>query len=288
MKNILVLAGGNDSDNAVFTAALGAARLLGAHLEFFHVQVDPNEAVLWQPHAEFARGSAMRDMMQRLETACIMRTAVARDDFFNFCELHGISIIDEPRCDGRVTASWREEIGEADRILMFCARHYDLVVLGRPTGPNGLPPDLLERLLLGCGRPVLIASPQVTGPLLGTVMICWKETAEAARAVGTAMPLLVKAERVVLAGVEENDLSLADGLTDLAHQLAWHGVKTKIEFVPGTAGATGETLMAIARSYDANLVVMGAYGHSRAREIVFGGFTRTVLESAEVPVLMMH
>ena len=288
MKNILVLAGGGASDHAVFAAALGAAQPLGAHLEFFHVQVDPGEAVLWQPHAEFARGSAMREMMQRLATACVMRTAVARDDFSRFCERHGISTIDEPRCDGRVTASWREEIGEADRRLMFCTRHYDLVVLGRPTVPNGLPPDLLERLLLGCGRPLLIASPQVSDPLLGTVMICWKETAEAARAVGAAMPLLVKAEHVVLAGVEENDPSLADGLTDLARQLAWHGIKAKIEFVSQAVGSAGQTLMATVRSYDANLVVMGGYGHSRAREIVFGGFTRSVLESAEIPVLMMH
>ena len=67
MKNILVLAGGGGSDHTVFAAALAVAQPRGAHLEFFHVQVDPGEAVLWQPHAEFARGSAMREMMQRLE-----------------------------------------------------------------------------------------------------------------------------------------------------------------------------------------------------------------------------
>ena len=81
MKDILVSAGGGSSDHAVFAAALGIAQPLGAHLEFFHVQVDPGEAVLWQPHAEFARGSARREMMQRLETECVMRTAVARDNF---------------------------------------------------------------------------------------------------------------------------------------------------------------------------------------------------------------
>ena len=76
-----------------------------------------------------------------------------------------------------------------------------------------------------------------------------------------------------------SSLSSLAGLTDLARQLAWHGVKTKIEFVPGTVGATGERLMAIARSYDANLLVMGAYGHSRARESVFGGFTSAAEEN---------
>jgi hypothetical protein len=63
MKIILVLAGGGDSDEAVFATALGVAQPLGAHLEFLHVQVDPGEAALWQPHAEFARGQAMREML---------------------------------------------------------------------------------------------------------------------------------------------------------------------------------------------------------------------------------
>jgi hypothetical protein len=128
----------------------------------------------------------MREMMQRLENECVMRTAVARDNFAQFCELNGISITDRPQFKGSVSASWREEIGEADYRLMFCTRHYDLVILGRPTGPNGLQPDLLERLLLGSGRPLLIAPPRVSEQLLGTVMVCWKETAEAARAVGAA------------------------------------------------------------------------------------------------------
>jgi len=66
MKNILVLAAGGDSDQAVFATALGLAQPLGAHLEFLHIQLDPGEAVLWQPHAEFARGPAMRETLQRL------------------------------------------------------------------------------------------------------------------------------------------------------------------------------------------------------------------------------
>ena len=284
MKNMLVLAGGEDSDHAVFTAAFGIAQPLSAHLEFFHVQIDPSEAVLWQPHAEFARGSAMREMMQRLETECVMQTAVARDNFAQFCELHGISITGEPRLDRGISAGWREEMGDADRRLIFCARHYDLVAAGRPTAPNGLPPDLLERLLLGCGRPLMIA----LGPLLGTVLVCWKETAEAARAVAAAMPLLAKAEHVILASVQEDDPSLADGLADLARHLAWHGISAGIELIPAAAGAAGEMLMARARAHGANLLVMGGYGHGRAREIVFGGFTRAVLESAEMPVFMMH
>src|SRR5205814_9712355 len=119
MKNILVLAGGGNSDQAVSGAAFSVAEPLGAHLEFFHVQVDPGEAALWQPHAEFARGPAARAMMKRLEAECVMRTAVARDDFAQFCEVHEISVTEQPRLNIGVSASWREEIGEADRRIMF-------------------------------------------------------------------------------------------------------------------------------------------------------------------------
>ena len=179
-------------------------------------------------------------------------------------------------------------MGDADRRLIFCARHYDRVAAARPTGPNGLPPDLLERLLLGCGRPLLIAPAQLSDSFFGTVMVCWKETAEAARAVAAAMPLLAKADRVILASVEEDDPSLAHGLADLARHLAWHGISDEIELIPAAAGAAGEMLMARARSHRANLLVMGGYGHGRGREFVFGGFTRSVLESAEMPVFMMQ
>jgi hypothetical protein len=147
------LAGGGSSDEAVSGAALSVAERLGAHLEFFHVQIDPCEAALWKPHAEFARGPATCEIVQRLEAKYVRRTDAARDNFARFCERHGISISDQPRFDIGLSASWREEVGEADRRLMFCARHYDLIVMGRPMGLNGLPPDLLERLLLGCGRP---------------------------------------------------------------------------------------------------------------------------------------
>ena len=180
MKNILVLAGGGDNDEAVFATALAAAQPFHAHLEFLHVQIGPGEAAAWEPHAEFLRGPAIRETIQRLRTEAVMRTASAKSHFEQFCDVHKIVVSDQP-LGTTVSANWREEIGDAERRLMFSARHHDLVVLGRRTGLNGLPPDLIERILLGCGRPLLIAPPQPPRLLVGTVMVCWKETPEAAR-----------------------------------------------------------------------------------------------------------
>jgi nucleotide-binding universal stress UspA family protein len=135
---------------------------------------------------------------------------------------------------------------------------------------------------------LLISSRQSSGPLLNSVIVCWKETAEAARAIGAAMALLAKAERVVLAGAEEDDPWLADGLADLSRQMAWHGVNVRVEFIPSGGGTSSEMLIATARAHGANLLVMGGYGHSHMREIIFGGFTQSVLQSADITALLMH
>jgi nucleotide-binding universal stress UspA family protein len=287
MKNILVLAGGADSEEAVFVTALAAAWSLRAHLEFWHLQVAPGEAAAWEPHSEFVRGSGVREMMGRLEAQSITRTAAARSHLEQFCEHSAIVVGAEAGADGGVSASWRAETGDTKR-LMFCARHHDLTVVGRRTGPNGLPPDLLDWLLLGSGRPLLIVPEQPPSRGLGTIVVCWKETAEAARALAAAMALLIHAKRVVLVGVEERNPSLADGLGDLSRQLAWHGINAEVDFISSIAGPVRKVLLAAARSYHADLLVMGAYGHSRTRQVVFGGFTRSVLEMADVAVFLMH
>ena len=287
MKSILVTAGGGDTDEAVFTTALAAARPLGAHLEFFHAIIDPGEALRWHRHAGFATGPALREMMEWLRLQSETRATTARNQFAEFCKCHKILVSEKPRAHRGVSANWREQSGDCER-LIYLARHHDLVALGRPTEPNGLPPDLLEMMLIGCGKPLLIASAEPPHALLGTVMVCWKETPEVARAVSAAMPLLFKAERVVLAGVDEGDPSLGDGLAELSRQLAWHGVGATVKPVLPAAGPVVETLMATARSVNADLLVMGGYGHSRTREFIFGGVTQSVLKSADIAVLIMH
>lgn len=125
-------------------------------------------------------------------------------------------------------------------------------------------------------------------PSLDTIMVCWKETAEAARAVAASMQFLSNAKHVIIAAVEEGDPSLSDSLADLLRQLAWHGIAATIESLSSHGRSASEVLLARARSRCADLLVMGPYGHSRVRQVVFGGFTQSVIASAELAVLMMH
>ncbi|MFI4987631.1 MAG: universal stress protein [Alphaproteobacteria bacterium] len=288
MKTILVTTGGSTTDQAVFATALCAARPLAAHLEFFHVRITAGEAARFTPHADFAVGAALRDAIARLHGEEITRSAAALLHFRTFCKQEKIAIVDVPCASGRLSASWREETNGAESRLMLRARHNDLVVIARPTRANGMPADLLEILLVGCGRPILIAPAKAPDSVSGTVMVCWKETAEAARALAAALPLLAKAERVLFTAVVERGQPSGDMLADIARQMAWHGIRAEPQLLDNDGRPAAIQLAAQAAACRADLMVMGAYGRSRTRELIFGGCTQSALEWADVPVLLLH
>ena len=286
MKSILVPVGGSDRDESIFQTALAAARPLSAHLDFFHVRINPAEAAVHTPHIEFARGAGLRHALAELHAEADARSAAARRHVDEFCQHSGVAIIDEPDGCATVSASWREEEGDGGERIIRRARHSDLVVMGRHTRPDGLPPDLAETLLLGCGHPIILAPPRPPRQLLGTVMICWKETAESARAVCAAMPLLAKAGRVLL--VSALDAHDEPGTAEVVRQLAWNGVHAETQHLAADGRPADELLSSVARTSGAGLVVMGGYGYSRTRETIFGGCTEAFLRNAETAVLLMH
>jgi nucleotide-binding universal stress UspA family protein len=288
MKTILVLTGGSATDSVVFATALAAARPLAAHLEFLHIRISPGQAVPYTPHIEFATGAALHGTMDRLAAEAEARSQTAAHHFRQFCQQEGIEIAATPSRSQGISATWREEQDDAIERIMLRARHNDLVVVGRSARANGLPDDLIERLLLGCGRPVLVAPPRLRQSVTGTALIFWTETASAARALGAALPLLSKSERVVIVNVEKPAGGSADGIRDLARQLLWHGISAEFKGMPADGRSVAEQLEAAAADCDADLVVMGGYGHSRVREMIFGGCTQHFIDHAKWPVLMMH
>jgi nucleotide-binding universal stress UspA family protein len=288
MKNILVAASGGAVDSVVFATALAAAQPLGAHLEFFHLRVPLGEAARHTPHVAFARGAGLRHALQELHAEDEARSAAAHAGFAAFCAQFNIPTAAHPSGYRGVTASLREESGEAAEHLVRAARHNDLVVLGRHTHADGFPPDFIEHVLLRSGRPVLVAPPNRPPTLTGTIMVCWKETPEAARAVAAALPLLAKSRHVVIANVHERVNAPASGISDVVRHLAWHEIDADIRRLDGGGRPAAERLAAAARECAADLVVLGAYGRSRTRELLFGGCTQHFLEEAGHAVLFMH
>jgi nucleotide-binding universal stress UspA family protein len=257
-------------------------------MNFLHVHVGPGEAALNTPHTGFAMGPALSSALQELDTKAQTRSELAARHFREFCSNANVEIRDAPVRTDAVTASWREEDGSALPRILFHARHDDLVVVGRAKSANGLPADFLEQLLVGCGRPVLIAGAGPAPTLEGTVMVCWKETPEAARAVNAAMPFLVKARRVVVVSIAENGDNPAESLAEVARQLAWNGARAELRTILSSGGGVPALLSAAAQECSADLVVLGAYGRSRMHEILFGSCTQAVIRNAETSVLLMH
>jgi nucleotide-binding universal stress UspA family protein len=288
MKSILVPVGGSDTDGPLLETALAAARPFSGHLHFLHVHVGAGQAAANIPHTEFAMGPALANALEDLERKAETRSAEAAQHVRDFCALSKIEICDAPGTTPGVTASWHEEKGHALKRIMFCARHCDLVVVGRAHRPNGLSADFIERLLVGCGRPVLISNSAPPRTLSGTIMVCWRETAEAARAVSAAMPFLTHAKRVVVATVAERNEDLAGSAGEVVRHLAWNGVSAEAEVIMANGGAAPRLLAMAAQACGADLVVLGAYGHSHLREVLFGGCTQTFIRDANRPVLLMH
>ena len=286
IKTILVPATGNQTDDAVFTSALTAARAFNAHLDFLHVRVDA--AVMVAAMATDGSGAVtVSGLVERIDEEASRREDAARQLFQRFCERERLAIEDTPAGQQSPTAQWLRQTGDEAYWVREYGRAADLLVIGRPADDQGVSIDTVEAALVGTGRPVLIvpAAPLVSLP--ETMVIAWKAAPEAARAVTAAMPLLSKAKQILIVTVaEEEGLSDEEGAR-LMTALGWHGLSASTRHLrPDRLGAA-DTLLAAAAEQSA-LVVMGAYGHSRLREWVFGGFTEHVLRGAAVPVLMMH
>jgi nucleotide-binding universal stress UspA family protein len=170
----------------------------------------------------------------------------------------------------------------------------DLLVLGQrdPDDEDAacVPADLVESVLLASGRPALVIPHIGASTTIGnTVAVAWKETPEAARAVASALPFLRKASRVhVLSWGEEPSPAVGGQPLDLERYLRSHGVSFTWDRAGAERQQVGELLLSRAFDFGADLLVMGCYGHSRAREWILGGASRTILQSMTLPVLMQH
>lgn len=175
--------------------------------------------------------------------------------------------------------------------LLLQSRYADLVVLGQDAAEQAAPRGLPQYLALHGPRPVLVVPPAYAGGSLSdSVVVGWDGSVQAIRAIQAALPLLAQAGRVRLAVVNperEPGIHGDEPGADMALYLARHGVQVEV-VNERTQGAAGDALLEIARTEGAGLLVTGAFGHSRYRELLLGGVTRVLLERAQVPVLLAH
>ena len=180
--------------------------------------------------------------------------------------------------------------GAGDKFARM-ARRFDLAIVGQAQPETSTLEDIIgETTLFESGRPVIVVPYIQRGPFkLDNVMVCWDGSRPAARAIGDAMPLLVKAAgvEIVIVANERGKQDEIEG-ADMGQHLARHGVKVDVHRIPGGDIDIADALLSHAADSGTDFMVMGGYGHSRFREFVLGGVTHSIFRSMTVPALMSH
>jgi nucleotide-binding universal stress UspA family protein len=287
IRVVLIPLFGSEADSLCLRAGMAVAKRFGAHVEGLFVRIDPADVI-----PAIGDGVSPAVVMQLTEAAAAevaRQSAAASGAFHAACDEAGIARADSPGHSAAASARWTELMGRRDEILPRRARVSDLTVLPRPH--DDAPPELgavLEATLFGAGRPLLIVPPGGAREPGRTIAIAWNGGAEAARAVGWAVPFLESAKAAHCLTAQTRR-TRADVAADLSDYLAWRGVACERHAIaPREDEPVGAALLRVASEIGADLLVMGGYGRTRLSELVLGGVTRHVLAQAELPILISH
>jgi len=277
---------GRRADETVFATAAAAAKRFNAHVDTAFLRTDPRDAIPYL--GEGISGALVDEFIQRAEQENVRQSHKARAAFDAWRGREAITLADAPSGSAEATCSWREVIGNADQNTEACGRLADLVIASRDATEGTVENEVaFEASLMHSGRPLLLAAPAPRSSLGDTIMIAWNGSAESARAVGAAIPFLEAAGSVTVVTGNEGELP-GPGADDLNRYLSWHGISGKSRIVDVNDRPVGEVLLEAATEIKADLLVMGAYSHSRLREYIFGGATRYILDEGNLPVFMAH
>lgn len=272
-KSILALVDGSTLSESTLDTAVSVAKLFGAQLEALHVRADP--ATLVPIVGEGMSGAMVEQVMDAMAKSVEGRAQRARAAY------------DKAAAKAGFPFAWRQETGPEPVVLASAGRLVDLNVLARPdAAADGQMAASLDSALFDTGRPVLVAPPTSQASVGKRVALAWNGSAQASRVVSAAVPFLEKAELVaVLTAPGFDKRAPAEALVAY---LAKHNVKATAQSVELHGKSVGHALLEQARQLNCDLLVMGAYGHSRLREMILGGATREVLAHSTIPVLMAH
>lgn len=274
-KSILTIWDGRDATRPALEAAMRLARDGDAHLDVLSIAIDRTPTGYYSDASISVLDSFHRAAVEEAEARAAEARAALAGALFP--------------CSVRTAAVRYAEIGEA---VGRAAWTEDLVVLPKPFGPDGdeAPELFLEAALFDSTTPSLVVPEQGDGRQPRRVLIGWNGSREAMRAVRAALPVLAAAEAVTVAIVDPGRLETeeADPGRTFAAWLARHGLSVEIAAVAEAGSSVAHTLNRTARERGCEMIVMGAYGHSRFREMLLGGATRDMLKGAELPVLMAH
>ncbi len=288
IRRVLVPIRGDGKGEGVLDHAISLARRFKAHVDVLHCRPRPEDML---PYGVSVPAMLRKTILASAGTVADQEEHKVRDLFDAYCKRNDLTLVDRPPGPGdRLSLSWREESGKQAAVVAVHGRLADLIAVARPDRERNLGLNTLEAALLETGKPVLLCPPRpvAAAETVGRhVAVAWNGSCEAARAVTIGLPVLAAAESVTI-------VALADGAQKplgpeaLKDYLASHGIAAGIETEKSKATAVGGALLKIARASGADLLLMGAYGQRRRRELVMGGVTQDIVEHADLPVLLTH
>ncbi len=282
IRKLLLPLTGTAAGEAALDTAVRIARIWNAHVTALHVRVDSRDVA---PLAgEGLSGAMIEEMMSATEKESNERARAVRAMFDRYVAENHVKV-GEARA-GEMSASFATVVGREEDLVAQQARLADLTVVPHPeAGEDVSSSDALHAVLFDSARPVLIA-PLVATARIGTrICVAWNGTAESAASVQAALPWMQKAEAVRVLTADEYHRR-GPGAADLLDYLALHGITADTAVFRPVDREVGAGMLRAAKEFQCDLLSMGAYSHSRLRQLILGGVTRHVLEHADLPVMM--
>lgn len=265
IRNILVPTADRPECALVLKKACALAVKLGANVTGCHITPHP----------------------QTMKSEDKARLKSARALFGEIAANHSLALVDRPTGGHEPSARWIEMPGTPAHVMPIVGRAADLIMVSRPRAAKShMAHAFLSESVISTGRPVLVVPQRRKFRVTGHMAVAWDRSSEAARAVKLALPLMQLADDVTFFEVA-GDLQHGPTARDMVGYLAWHGVKARAKILKGGGVPERQLINAINQS-NAHLAIMGAYSHSRLREVIFGGVTRFMLYEARLPVFVVH
>ncbi|MCA8927896.1 MAG: universal stress protein [Alphaproteobacteria bacterium] len=285
IRTVLTMLEGAESDVVDLAAVSALVKMFPAHVDLLHVRRDPRSVM---PMVGEGLSADLIDMVQsQVEKEEETLAARCRGIFDRWCASANLPQIDSPSAEAKASARLVDMVGDSATLVATLGKMADLVVLPAPSLEDGDLSPGAEAAIYDTGRPVLF-SPRRELPSFGKrVSLFWNDTVEASRSAKAAMPFLKQAEAVQVMSALDDSVE-SDTVKAFAASLAWHGVNADVRLVEPGDRSSGEALIDAAWEFESDLIVMGAFSHSRLREMILGGVTRHILQVVGRPVLMAH
>jgi nucleotide-binding universal stress UspA family protein len=286
IKRILVPLPGSADHVGEIDIALSAAKTLASHVEALFITQQPPARGGDVP---FSRGTVVAASLDWWAEEQDRMSRAARAIFAEACAGRAIPLVAEGETPHVLpSASWRQIEGSYLGVAIPRAAAFDLIVAASGVVMEELK-AIAEQALLRTRRPVLLAPARSQGALTDPAMIAFDESPECWHAITAAVPFLAKAASVQVVSVDRDAARRQASHAEVLAYLACHGIAAKSRTVEPHGGSIGDTLLSIAGEEGIGLVVMGAYSHSRLREMLLGGVTRHMLQNAAArPILLAH